>query len=1493
MAKKSFFLFAVVLFIAAAGFNFAFAAETMRRPDRIEIKSLRAEPAKGGINISAVLANPGSETETYPSTYLVRLQETNPLVKPKNPDFSPSSLIVSAAEGDGGPDYISLKPLEEKTIDLFLPISPYAPLNDYNLIVSYVYSDGRGLGTADKIISNFGYNYKEGKLYKNGFINFDQENCYFIKSGGKKYSNTSGPIFNPDEAPKISCKLKNLGAENFFVFPRIEWKEFFVYGSPLNGRRVVEIMDQPIPFEAGEEKIVEFYLPKAERPQVYEALVSFVDEKGDIRSFNMSFRWTVAGSSARVERVSPVGEIKTNYDKGDTVKLLVGYFGSMDLYWAGDDTDVKNLSGASLIATIKDDKGNVCGENKVSLPEISDGSLQEQVVDVLLKAKCSQITYDVSLIADNQDLAKISYKELTEKTGGGLSDYGLYAKYFLLAVFVFGFLFFIGKGKKYMDKKFAIFGLLLVLGVFGLFKFAYGSVLSMPVGEADKILGEKIVSQDFSGSGILLARWSPPPPPPPPRWSPPPPPRWSPPPPPRWSPPPPPRWSPPPPPPPPPPRWSPPPPPPPPRWSPPPPINGSCASVHNSCASGASGGAREGAGFWYWGCAGVNGGSAASCSEKKPDPSVNGQCAATHYSCSAGTFSNSLESNSQWLWKCAGLKGGTTVSCSENKPYLLLGTTGAGSGTIDGAKIGTTYYPSGTSITLTAEPNDDSSFIGWTGCDSASDFTCAVSLNKAKEVKANFAVAGISPEKKLYEGTDAKNFDEIWGWGGIFEGQTATLRSYWGGGESSYNTFASGNIAVDFDNFLDSGIAGNPMIYLEDISGRIGCSNANSSAQIKIAIGAEGLDETEIRFKKNNAGDSDYAKQIKLNLDNLYTGEHAKNISFEKSYKYQLNPADLTGFYTDTNNGKILKSNPYIVVYFRTAGYPGSWSDSKKFYRGFFSETDSREKLGSSVKHKYGSESKALEKSGVIRVKIPLRLPDPKVDLKGASVGQSYGDGPVAVSYGCPLNLQWENSGVNTCTASSTASKDGWSGLLVKDVGKNLDLKLKSGTKMLSDIQKTGDYSLTCSRYLGSSLGTAEKKDTVKVTASQKPTVILQAKNLTTPGVYTDGTLPINKGDKIELNWSASNASACKLYRLVGSKRANEALKGTIGTLTINGLSESAVYEMECFNTYVQDSSTRVCSGSKTSDTITIKVLDEEPPPPTNLTAKPDCDNEKIAVTWDDTASVADDEDGYYKIYRNSKSADPKYRSYVYSDGDVSEDSSYTYSVYACNANGCSKPTSASATYSCQTDTPTFSSSSSGDGTITTTPGTPDNPVNPVLPSSSSSSSEDNTVTAPPESPGTGNPVSSLSFSSSSSGGSGSSSSAGDEILNVNPQSSQSVELSASETLRASIVENLPANSNKIIITVSSSDYEGPLTLSANIAQTGLSGAAAEFSPGETMDVTSGSQQYAEFRVKSIPASKSAGIYPWEIPATDQDGNKYPLTVNLNLEKTTVEWREI
>ena len=118
-------------------------------------KNLQSKPAKGGISISAVFGQPKRRNGNLPFHPPYPPAGNQSFGQVQNPDFSPSSLIVSAIEGDGAPDYITLKPLEEKTVNLFLPISQYAPLNNYNLIVSYIYSDGRGLGTADKIIPQF------------------------------------------------------------------------------------------------------------------------------------------------------------------------------------------------------------------------------------------------------------------------------------------------------------------------------------------------------------------------------------------------------------------------------------------------------------------------------------------------------------------------------------------------------------------------------------------------------------------------------------------------------------------------------------------------------------------------------------------------------------------------------------------------------------------------------------------------------------------------------------------------------------------------------------------------------------------------------------------------------------------------------------------------------------------------------------------------------------------------------------------------------------------------------------------------------------------------------------------------------------------------------------------------------------------------------------------------------------------------------------------
>lgn len=47
---------------------------------------------------------------------------------------------------------------------------------------------------------------------------------------------------------------------------------------------------------------------------------------------------------------------------------------------------------------------------------------------------------------------------------------------------------------------------------------------------------------------------------------------------------------------------------------------------------------------------------------------VNASCSPTHYGCITGTSTSNLSNINNWTWSCAGLNGGTSASCSELKP---------------------------------------------------------------------------------------------------------------------------------------------------------------------------------------------------------------------------------------------------------------------------------------------------------------------------------------------------------------------------------------------------------------------------------------------------------------------------------------------------------------------------------------------------------------------------------------------------------------------------------------------------------------------------------------------------------------------------------------------------------------------------------------------------------------------------------------------------------
>ena len=105
----------------------------------------------------------------------------------------------------------------------------------------------------------------------------------------------------------------------------------------------------------------------------------------------------------------------------------------------------------------------------------------------------------------------------------------------------------------------------------------------------------------------------------------------------------------------------------------------------NLCTTGTAS-TVSGSGPWSWSCAGSNGGTTATCSAKKVASAqpVNGACGSSNAAtvsakptanlCTAGTAS-AVSGSGPWAWTCAGSNGGSTASCSDK--LASTGSTGS------------------------------------------------------------------------------------------------------------------------------------------------------------------------------------------------------------------------------------------------------------------------------------------------------------------------------------------------------------------------------------------------------------------------------------------------------------------------------------------------------------------------------------------------------------------------------------------------------------------------------------------------------------------------------------------------------------------------------------------------------------------------------------------------------------------------------------------------
>jgi hypothetical protein len=82
-----------------------------------------------------------------------------------------------------------------------------------------------------------------------------------------------------------------------------------------------------------------------------------------------------------------------------------------------------------------------------------------------------------------------------------------------------------------------------------------------------------------------------------------------------------------------------------------------------------------------------------------------------------------------------------SVSKNGNGHGRLTSTSSPGNpAQIDCGNRCTVAYNAGTIVTLVAQPDIGSTFVGWTGCDDATSTTCAVTMRAAKQVRATFAL---------------------------------------------------------------------------------------------------------------------------------------------------------------------------------------------------------------------------------------------------------------------------------------------------------------------------------------------------------------------------------------------------------------------------------------------------------------------------------------------------------------------------------------------------------------------------------------------------------------------------------------------------------------------------------------------------------------------------------------------------------------------------------
>ncbi len=214
------------------------------------------------------------------------------------------------------------------------------------------------------------------------------DSCYLTVSddaSNTRYTLTQGVDVNPSEDLIAHCDVQSSFQSNTSAVP-----SFVTHYRDAFGAVVGTQNQDPIAFFAATTTAASFVIPKATVPQAYDAILTFLDGKGNAISNSVTFHYVLHGESATIQNV--VFD-KDSYQKGDTAKISFLWSGSADSF-PGSRLGMTTTT-ATLALQVNDGNGNPCAA-PYAMPLSEQNGLEN--ISVAITNNCQNPTAVVAIM---------------------------------------------------------------------------------------------------------------------------------------------------------------------------------------------------------------------------------------------------------------------------------------------------------------------------------------------------------------------------------------------------------------------------------------------------------------------------------------------------------------------------------------------------------------------------------------------------------------------------------------------------------------------------------------------------------------------------------------------------------------------------------------------------------------------------------------------------------------------------------------------------------------------------------------------------------------------------------------------------------------------------------------------------------------------------------------------------------------------------------------